>query len=139
MEQHAGTKAQLGGCAYEQAQCLHDLGRDDEAKPLADEAVALIGDEALVPRARALGVAGQVSAGLGDVREAERLLREAAVTLAASGAGREAAQQWAELAEQFDAMGHPESARDAYRAAAACAGLILDTTAATRFVAALGR
>jgi transcriptional regulator with XRE-family HTH domain len=137
LETNGGTEVEKGRCALERAQCLIDLGDYDLGERLAREAVELIGQDALLPRATALAVAGRAASGRGDREAAERLLRESAVTLAATGASREAGHQWAELAQQFDAMGRTAAARDAYRAASACAGLILDTTAPTRVVASL--
>jgi tetratricopeptide (TPR) repeat protein len=66
---------------------------------------------------------GQAAAVRGDVDGAKQCYREAVFVLTGIGADRSAAQLWFELAALLEGLEDFDSARDAYRSAAASAGL----------------
>ena len=73
--------------------------------------------------ADASSVVGQAAAALGLVTEAAHAYREAVMLLTGIGADRGAAQLWFELAGLLEDVGDYDTARVAYRSAAASAGV----------------
>ncbi len=78
--------------------------------------------------AEAKAVEGQVLAASGRAEEAAGAYREAVMLLTGIGADRNAAQLWFELAGLLEDVGDFETARVAYRSAAAATGLRSRTT-----------
>jgi tetratricopeptide (TPR) repeat protein len=66
---------------------------------------------------------GQAAAAAGDLVVAADLFKHAVYLLTGVGADRSAAQLWLELATLLESVGEDEAARQAYRSAAASAGL----------------
>ncbi len=107
---------------HERARALLQLGRPDDADNEARAAFAVLEDQpgvdaadvcltlARIERARAQG-------------GASAWLARAAQLLGRVDDGRAASRAWAELGAELDAADDVEAARDAYRAAASCAGL----------------
>ncbi len=73
--------------------------------------------------AQARSVEGQAAAALGQVTEAAALYRDAVHLLVGMGADRTAGDLWLELGTLLEEVGETDAARDAYRSAAAAAGL----------------
>ena len=68
-------------------------------------------------------IQGQAAAALGNVEEAKTLYRHAVMLLTGIGADRDAAQHWMEIAGLLEEIGDLDTARMAYRSAAAAVGL----------------
>jgi tetratricopeptide (TPR) repeat protein len=81
--------------------------------------------------ADALTLTGQAAAARGDMAAAGELFKRAVHLMTGVGADREAAQLWYELATLLESVGEEQAARDAYRSAAASAGLRLRQQVAT--------
>lgn len=79
--------------------------------------------------ADARSLQGQALAASGDIDAAAALYKDAVHIMTGVGADREAAQLWLELATQLETVGEDEAARQAYRSAAASAGLRVRTRA----------
>ena len=73
--------------------------------------------------ADALALEGQAAAAEGDDDAARALYKEAVFLLTGVGADRFAGQMWIELGALLESVGEVEASRDAYRSAAAAAGL----------------
>jgi tetratricopeptide (TPR) repeat protein len=73
--------------------------------------------------AQARSVEGQAAAAEGDVATAAALYKEAVHCLIGMGADRSAGDLWLELGTLLDEVGETDAARQAYRSAAAAAGL----------------
>lgn len=89
---------------------------------------ALEGLEPTVPMliAEAQTLLGRIAAARGDTRtEVGQRYRAAVAALSACAADRSAARAWYELGALFDELGDEQSARDAYRSAAAASGLTI--------------
>jgi tetratricopeptide (TPR) repeat protein len=97
-------------------------GAPDEARALALQAMELAGDASLVVADCEI-VLGQVSAAEGDADDARRYYRSAVATLTAASGDRNAATAWFELAALLEDAGDVEGALQAYRSAAASAGV----------------
>ncbi|PVG80575.1 hypothetical protein DDE18_22500 [Nocardioides gansuensis] len=93
------------------------------AAALSRQVQAAIGDQVPLVRGDALSLTGQVLMAQGDVPGASACFRQAVLAMTGVGADRSAAQQWFELAELLDSVGLADAARDAYRNAAASAGV----------------
>jgi len=93
--------------AHEMSQRLHANLRDSVPDLAAD----------------ASSVVGQAAAAVGRVDEAAQAYRDAVMLLTGIGADRGAAQLWFELAGLLEGVGDFDTARLAYRSAAASAGL----------------
>jgi tetratricopeptide (TPR) repeat protein len=83
--------------------------------------------EAPLLAADARSLQGQALAYAGDVESAAALYKNAVHIMTGVGADREAAQLWLELATLLESVGEDEEARQAYRSAAASAGLRVRT------------
>ncbi|MGN6575021.1 MAG: helix-turn-helix domain-containing protein [Nocardioides sp.] len=73
--------------------------------------------------AEALSIQGQAAAAEGDAAAAANFFKQAVYALTGVGADREAAQLWLELGSLLESVGEADAARQAYRSAAAAAGL----------------
>jgi transcriptional regulator with XRE-family HTH domain len=114
---------QLAMCETEMARSALLRQDYDEAVTLAESAAGRFSDEdtperlnARVLRGLALVMGAETDAGMAEVADAAR-------SLASSGANREAAQAWRELAEALIQRGRSEQAIEALRNAADCAGV----------------
>lgn len=95
----------------------------DTAAELSQQVQTSIGEQAPLVRGDALSLTGQVLMAQGEVARAASCFREAVLAMAGVGADRSAAQQWFELADLLDSVGLTDASRDAYRNAAASAGV----------------
>ena len=91
------------------------LGEFDTALTHARSGLDGLGPEHRLQAARTLLVLASAHLGRGDLEEAKRTQETAAVHLEASGASRQAAFAWAELAESLETTGDTERALWAYR------------------------
>jgi transcriptional regulator with XRE-family HTH domain len=98
-------------------------GNMSRAEDICAEVLATASDEVPILAADAQALAGQVAAARGDAEGAKAAYRKAVFMLTASGADRDAAQLWFELADLLEEVGDVDAARDAYRSAAASTGL----------------
>lgn len=119
-----GSQTDVALCVLEQARAGLGLGNAEVAHGFAQEALALLGPGPRILTAEAYLLRGRAHVGLGEMPQAHGAFRAAALTLAGMEAGRLAARAWAELGDSLDAAGDTAASRDAYRAAAACAGII---------------
>ena len=100
------------------------LGGDFSAAGMQSAAVHdAVREQAPIIAAEAKAVEGQAVAACGMADQAARAYRSAVLLLTGAGADREAAQLWFELGGLLEGVGDFESARDAYRSAAASTGL----------------
>ncbi len=100
-------------------------GANDEVLSQAEEVLRTVGDVAPIVAAGAYVVSGRARAAQGDPAAAARAYREAVQTLSSIGADRTAAELWFELGALWESVGDVAASRDAYRSAAASAGLVL--------------
>ena len=98
-------------------------GELEAAAELSHQVLAAIGEQAPLVRGEALSLAGQVLMAQGEVTRAVSYFQQAVVAMTGAGADRSAAQQWFEVADLLDSVGRTDAARDAYRNAAASAGV----------------
>jgi transcriptional regulator with XRE-family HTH domain len=98
-------------------------GELSEAVALSTRAFDAAGSLAPLFAADAKSLQGQVAVQQGHAEEAKRSYLEAVMVLTGIGADRGAAQLWFELAGLLEDVGDFDSARDAYRSAAASTGL----------------
>jgi tetratricopeptide (TPR) repeat protein len=98
-------------------------GNLDRAVRGAGDVLDRISADAPLLAADALSLQGQAAAAGGDMTRAGELFKQAVHKMTGVGADREAAQLWLELATLLESVGEVETARDAYRSAAAAAGL----------------
>ncbi|HEX4977492.1 MAG TPA: hypothetical protein VFV40_06460, partial [Nocardioides sp.] len=98
-----------------------------EARALAAATYEQAGRGAPLVAASARAVAGQALAAEGEVAEAAALYKEAVHLLTGVGADRSAGELWLELGALLESVGEVDVARQAYRSAAAAAGLRLRT------------
>ena len=99
------------------------------AGELAERVHAAVGEQAPLLAADAKALAGQAWAARGQAGAALAAYRQAVHLLTGVGADRGAAQLWFELAGLLEDLGELDAARDAYRSAAASAGLRSRATA----------
>lgn len=95
----------------------------DAAARLTQQVQAALGRQAPLVRGDALSLTGQILMARGDVPRAASYFQEAVLAMTGAGADRSAAQQWFELADLLDSVGLVDASRDAYRNAAASAGV----------------
>jgi tetratricopeptide (TPR) repeat protein len=111
----------------------HFLGGElEQARVLSAEAAEDTEGTAPILAADASVLQGQVAAAQGDIDAATASYRRAVLLLTGVGADRLAGQLWFELGGLFDAVGDGDSARDAYRSAAASVGVRSRTSATVR-------
>ncbi len=100
------------------------MGGDHEvAAQTAHESYLATKEVAPALAADALALEGQAAAAEGDNVRAGALYKEAVLILTGVGADRDAGQLWLELGGLLESVGDVEASRDAYRSAAAAAGL----------------
>lgn len=110
----------------------HLLAGDDQAAQVLTQRVyASARDDAPLLAADAIALAGQALAAGGDIDAACRCFQQAVHTLTGVGADRSAAQLWFELAGLLETVGLLDASREAYRNAAASAGVRARTTSST--------
>jgi transcriptional regulator with XRE-family HTH domain len=95
----------------------------DEARQMCTDIVVDFVEVDPSLAADAQTIRGQAAAALGAPEEARDAYRHAVMLLTSIGADRNAAQLWFELAGLLEAVGDLETARTAYRSAAASVGL----------------
>ena len=103
---------------------VHFLAGDADPARLMCERVYAVTEQAPLLAADARALEGQALAAQGDTEGAAAAYREAVLILTRIGADRNAAQLWFELASLLEEVGEFDSARDAYRSAAASTGLV---------------
>jgi transcriptional regulator with XRE-family HTH domain len=118
-----GTSTDVGYVQLELARIALSDGRFADVVAHAETLIAGPG-VAPIQAAEARLLAGRAEAGRRRPAQARKALRASASTLAAIEAGRMAGRVWVELAAALDEVDDVAGARDAYRAAAACAGLV---------------
>jgi transcriptional regulator with XRE-family HTH domain len=102
----------------------HLLGGDlEHARELGAQVHARVADQSPLVAADAKLIEGQAAAASRDAEGAKRVYREAVLLLTGVGADRDAADLWFELAGLLEGVGDLDSAREAYRSAAASTGL----------------
>jgi tetratricopeptide (TPR) repeat protein len=127
----SASPTDLARCAASMARAHALDGQFDDARTLARSVLDQPDQIAVTERAAAQCVLGQVSAAAGD-KDAARQHYSAAVSLLTGvGADRAAAQTWLELGSLFEAVGDFVGATNAYRSAAASAGLALPSALAS--------
>ena len=110
-------------CDVALARALFLSGEVEAARVAAADAFARTVRLAPLLAADARALEGQAAARLGDWDDARLAYGEAVHVLTGVGADRSAGQLWFELGGLLDEAGEAESARDAYRSAAAAAGI----------------
>ncbi|MFJ3932921.1 helix-turn-helix domain-containing protein [Streptomyces sp. NPDC090029] len=118
----ARTSLEQLGSAVDLAYVLTNMARADLQLSDFDAAVAharagleRLGSEHRLQTARTVLVKASAHLGRGELEEARRMQETAALHLEASGANRQSAFAWAELAESFDTTGDSTRALWAYR------------------------
>lgn len=110
------------------ARALYLTGDTDAAGKLSAQVRSAIGDQAPLVAADAMSLQGQVMAAQGDPGAAAQFFQQAVHALTGVGADRSAAQLWFELADLLEGVGMLDASRDAYRSAAASAGVRVRST-----------
>ena len=105
------------------ARAMFLAGDVEAADLLSDRVHTAIVDTAPLVAADAMSLAGQVRAARGDLDGASGCFQQAVHALTVVGADRSAAQLWFELADLLESVGLLDASRDAYRSAAASAGV----------------
>lgn len=128
LEQRGGTAVDLAYCYEQLGRASLLLGQPETAQHHAAAALQLLGDKPRLERASIHALRG-LAALLGDDRRtAKRHYQQAAADLTGVAAGRSAGQLWAELGAALEVLGDTAGARDAYRAAVACLGIVAGPT-----------
>jgi tetratricopeptide (TPR) repeat protein len=100
------------------------IGGDvDRGRQLATQVFEKAPPEAPLLASEARTLQGQAAAADGDMNAAAALFKQAVHLLTGMGADREAGQRWLELGTLLESVGEDDAARQAYRSAAASAGL----------------
>jgi tetratricopeptide (TPR) repeat protein len=107
-------------------------GEPQQVHPMIEAVLRDVGEGAPDVAAEAQVIAGQAWAALGDPVEAQGAFRRAVQTLTSIGADRTAAELWFELGALWESVGNAEASRDAYRSAAASAGVQMRLALPTR-------
>jgi len=95
----------------------------DTAEEICRQTFDVANSEAPDTAAQARAVLGQIQVARGDVEAAKVTYRQAVYFLTAAGGDLDAAQLWFDLADLLEDVGDFDAAREAYRSAAASAGL----------------
>jgi tetratricopeptide (TPR) repeat protein len=98
-------------------------GNTEKAREMSSFVHLTVREQAPIIAADAKTLEGQAAAQEGRADDAALAYREAVLILTGIGADRGAAQLWFELASLLEDIGDFDAARDAYRSAAASAGL----------------
>ena len=119
------------GYGYERGYVLTELSRanllqdqPDRAAELAEQAVAELGPQAALERARAQTAHAAALAALGRTEQSAALFDQAAGALEQLHASRHAARAWVELGNMLDQAGDPAAAVRAFRQAATSLNLL---------------
>ncbi|MFT4085004.1 MAG: helix-turn-helix domain-containing protein [Nocardioides sp.] len=107
-------------------------GEESSARALADDVARRTDPEMPIVAAEAWLVLGQAAMATGDRIGALAAYRRAVELMTGIGADRTAGQLWFELADLLEQTGAVEESRDAYRSAAAAAGLRAPSRRAVR-------
>ena len=118
-----GSVVDIARCDILLARSQLLAGDFDGSEALANQALDLLAGQSSFVRAEAESLLGSIEHQRGDQAEAGRHFRNAVAALTGAGADRTVAALWFELGSLFDETGDAESARDAYRSAAAAFGL----------------
>lgn len=105
-----------------------------KAQRMAADVFEQVPADAPLLAADARTLQGEVAAAAGDVPTAAHLFKHAVHLLTGVGADRSAGQLWLELATLLESVGEDDAARQAYRGAAAAAGLRVRSRPATQRV-----
>ena len=108
-------------------------GDVDRGRQLATQVFEKAPPEAPLLAAEARTLQGQAAAADGDMDAAAALFKQAVHLLTGMGADREAGQRWLELGTLLESVGEDDAARQAYRSAAASAGLRVRSRAVPSF------
>jgi tetratricopeptide (TPR) repeat protein len=95
----------------------------DQAEEICRQTFDVATSETPNLAAQARAVLGQIQVARGDSEAAKATFRQAVFFLTGAGADQDAAQLWFDLADLLEDVGDLDAARDAYRSAAASAGL----------------
>ena len=109
--------------ALSQARATLYAGNFDVARAMSAQIYDEMVDRAPDLAAHACTIQGQAAAAIGEVNGATQSYRQAVMLLTGIGADRGAAQLWFELAGLLEGVRDYETARTAYRSAAASTGL----------------
>jgi tetratricopeptide (TPR) repeat protein len=118
-----GSEIDIAYGETELARCRLLEGDWAQAIDLAEASLSRLGDNPRVEAARARLVLGHAKLEGGDLFGALESYSQAATELRSSGARRQAASAWREIAESLVSLGRTEEALDAYREAADAAGV----------------
>jgi tetratricopeptide (TPR) repeat protein len=119
----SASPVEIAGNALGRARA-HLLDGDlDKAEEICRGTFDVANSESPSLAAQARAVLGQIQVARGDHEGAKTTFRQAVFFLTAEGADQDAAQLWFDLADLLEDVGDLDAARDAYRAAAASAGL----------------
>lgn len=124
MTSSSASEIDIAGADIRIAQSHLLAGEPEKALELVSLAQQAAGARAADAQAEALVVRGQALAALGHNDRAHQSYVEAMHVLTSAGADRPVAQLWFELADLMEEAGDLDSAREAYRSAAATSGLI---------------
>ncbi len=116
--------ADLADNRLAQARARFLLGDVEGARRQATETGTAVRSLMPLLAADSFALLGQIALHEDALDLARRHFQEAVLVLSGAGADRAAAQLWFELAGLFESVGEPEAALDAYRRAAAAAGLL---------------
>ncbi|TFH68126.1 helix-turn-helix transcriptional regulator [Cellulomonas sp. HD19AZ1] len=118
----AGSPVELAVLETEQARAQLLSGDVDEARALANQAIARLGDEPRLEASEAHLVLGDVHQALGQPDQALTAYRWAAERLSTMSACRRSAGAWRKLADRYRAAGEVELALEAFARGMAEAG-----------------
>lgn len=127
-----GSTVDQARCEIGLAQALLLAGDIEGAMQRASAALETVRSTAPFVAASATVLIGRVAAATGDTIAARGHYREAVALLSAAQSDREAGQLWYELGELLETAGDDLGARDAFRSAAAAAGLRASAKLAVR-------
>ena len=100
-------------------------GEPELVHAMVVDVLEAVGEVAPMVAAETHVLSGRAFAAQGDPASAQEAFRRAVATLSSIGADRSAAELWFELGALWESVGDAEASRDAYRSAAASAGLQL--------------
>lgn len=122
LEVHAGA-ASVAAAHVELARAELLLGRSQEAAAQAQQALAVVGSDHALIRARAHALLGAALVALGRQDDGRRALGTAADLLEQAGSTRHAASAWRQLADAYAVAGEPGFALEAARRALDAVGV----------------
>jgi tetratricopeptide (TPR) repeat protein len=95
----------------------------DRAEEICRQTFDVANSDSPDTAAHARAVLGQIQVARGDVEAAKVTYRQAVYFLTSAGGDQDVAQLWFDLASLLEDVGDLDAAREAYRSAAASAGL----------------